>query len=78
VKFGFCQELDESMKLAIQAFAELNLHARIVSSDDPADDIYFNNQVLDESLLDSSAFDSTGEIADTLANTSSKLGIISR
>jgi phosphatidylserine decarboxylase len=73
VQFGFIGDLDDSMKKAIQAFAELNLvHARIVTTDDPADDVYFNNQVLDTTLLDQSAFESSGDISES-AHSSSKL-----
>jgi phosphatidylserine decarboxylase len=70
VQFGFVGDLDESMKNAIEAFAELNLHARIVSTDDPADDVYFNNQVLDTTLLDASAFESGGDISDSVISSS--------
>lgn len=62
------------MQVALEAFAELNLHARIVSTDDPADDVYFNNtDAVDDSIpLDPSAFDSNTEITESL-NNSSKL-----
>lgn len=59
--------------MAIQAFADLNIHARIVSTDDPADDVFYN-QVAEtpDSSIDPSVFDSTTDISDS-ANNSSRL-----
>lgn len=64
---GFLGEIDDGIKSTIAAFAKVNLHARIVHTDDPADDIFYNQITVDAAEhVDPSVFDSTTDISETI------------